>query len=212
MLHHIAHRGNIQNENKIEGVLDVLQRFPKIDIVEIDVRYSTNRDIVLCHDREHRNSKTNDSLIEFIKSTGNVCGMENVNIMVDIKAFGMTEAKKIARDVTDVLMNNAHTNQTFYLCSFNEYCVTELLSIREENNILTNKWKIGVISSGIPLGFFEHLDGIEFVSLDYSIICEDIMERLKRMKLEVYVWVVNDTLMQKMMNSYGVDGIMYDIK
>ena len=49
---HIAHRGCIDRENTIKGVVEA---FKKFQMVEIDVRYNSERKLVLCHDREKRN-------------------------------------------------------------------------------------------------------------------------------------------------------------
>jgi glycerophosphoryl diester phosphodiesterase len=61
---HIAHRGCIDHENTIHGIVKAFEKFP---MVEIDVRYNSERKIVLCHDREKRNNN-NECLDR------NVCG------------------------------------------------------------------------------------------------------------------------------------------
>ena len=69
---------------------------------------------------------------------------------------------------------------------------------------------MGVISSGIPLGLFEHLSGVDFVSIDYNALCEDIVDRLKEKKLPVYAWTVNADCMARLMKRYEVDGMIAD--
>tara|TARA_B000000475_G_scaffold272074_1_gene271788 strand:+ start:1072 stop:1665 length:594 start_codon:yes stop_codon:yes gene_type:complete len=193
----IAHRGKIDKENTIEGVLEIAD---DVDIVEIDVRYSTDRTVVLCHDREKRNDAENCTLHDFLSAVS-----DKYAIMIDIKAFGIEQARRIAASVVECIRGYKHL---FYLCSFNDYCVDELISIREERE---QGWRIGTISSGVPLGMFNHLD-VDFVSLDYSIVCEDLMDRLHTHdnKVEVFAWVVNDAGMRKMMSMYGIDGIIMD--
>lgn len=191
----IAHRGKIMKENTIEGVLEISGL---ADIVEIDVRFSTDRRVVLCHDREKRNDGSNVTLQHLLTRVD-----PTQPLMLDVKAFGMTCAKELARSVASIVLKFPHT---FHLCSFNEYCVDELLSIRDETE---STWQVGVISSGIPLGMFAHLN-VDFVSLDYSIVCEDLVHRLKENSVLIYAWVVNDDSMQRMMSLYGVDGIVLD--
>ena len=88
-----AHRGIIDYENTIRGVLEIMESSPTLG-VEIDVRYNTSRDIVMCHDREHRNSK-NDTLTELLVELEKH-NFTNRDLMIDIKAFGIINAKKIA--------------------------------------------------------------------------------------------------------------------
>lgn len=202
----IAHRGLFTKQNTFEGVCDLLEKTREtVDMVEIDVRYTTDRRVVLCHNREDRNTPQNITLDLFLKRLGKQ--HPNIALMLDIKAFGILEAQKLARSVVRIVCKYADTF-SFYLCSFNEYCVSELLN---EKETLLQNWQIGVISAGIPLGVFNHLEGIDFVSLDYNCVCEDIVERLHTDRVQVFVWVVNDTSMQDLMiQEYRVDGIIKD--
>lgn len=202
-----AHRGEIQNENKITSLIKVLKT--NTLGIELDVRFNTNRDIVLCHDRENRNDKDNETLDEFFESLPSE--ITHKDIIIDIKAFGIVEAKNIAKQVSNICFKYSHNTKHYnlYLCSFNEYCVSELCFRREDfDNV---NWKIGVIASGIPLGLFNHLEEIDFVSLDYNIICEEIVEGIQKTGKLIYAWVVNDVSMRKMMEFYNVDGLIYDL-
>jgi glycerophosphoryl diester phosphodiesterase len=199
----VAHRGVFfpkDKQNTYAGVCALNKK--DVDMVEIDVRYSTDRKVVLCHDRECRNERKNDTLLSFL----NKCF--DIPIMLDIKAFGILEAQRLARSVVDILSKSQHKHG--WLCSFNEYCVAELLSIRENDPNDAPAFRVGVISAGIPLGMFNHLDNIDFVSLDYNCVCEEVVECLHSNGLQVFVWVVNDPSMGTMMKNYGVDGMIRD--
>lgn len=204
-----AHRGIIEYENTIEGVLEVMNHHTTLG-AEIDIRYNTAREVVLCHDREYRNNKKNNTLKEllFVLQENEFCDR---NLMLDIKAFGIVNAKQLAKDVCQIIATYPKLCQTMniYVCSFNEYCVSELCFNREDM-CLTNL-QVGVITSGIPLGLFKHLDDINFVSMDYNSLCEEIMEQYKETNIEVYTWVVNDVSMKQLMCKYEVDGIIYDV-
>ena len=207
MIKAFAHRGEIHNENKISSLINVLKT--NTIGIELDVRFNTKRDIVLCHDRENRNDKDNETLYEFFESLPS--DIENKDIMIDIKAFGIVEAKNIAKEISKICFKYSHEIRKFnlYLCSFNEYCVSELCFRREDfDNAI---WKIGVIASGIPLGVFNHLEEIDFVSLNYNIICEEIVKGIHKTGKLIYAWVVNDISMRKMMEFYNVDGLIYDL-
>eukprot|EP00976_Prorocentrum_cordatum_P017662 355651-Prorocentrum_minimum.AAC.6 len=202
----VAHRGTAgpDLENTIEGCLMCSE--DDFDMVEIDVRFDTSRRVVVVHDREHRNDPRVPTLREFLTKFTKA---SSLTVMIDVKAFGVVAAKELARAVADTLRD--FPENRFYVCSFNEYCVEELATAREETGSSANSWKIGVISSGIPLGFFEHLAfGLHFVSLDYSAICEDTVARLRDKNVEIFAFVVNDASMQRLMRMYGVDGIVYD--
>lgn len=204
-----AHRGIIDYENTIRGVMEILNNTTLG--VEIDVRYNTAREVVMCHDREHRN-KPNDTFTELLAALEKG-RFSNRDLMIDIKAFGIQNAQHLARDVCKTLARHPTLLKTMniYLCSFNEYCVSELCFCRDDIKNLS-KVSIGVITSGIPLGLFKHLDDIQFVSIEYSTLCEEIMEQFKSAHMKVYAWVVNDASMHCLMCKYKVDGIIYDLK
>ena len=205
-----AHRGVIDYENTVQGVLEILNSSTTLG-VEIDVRYTTSRKVVMCHDRENRNKTKNDTLSEllFALEKGQFYNRE---LMIDIKAFGIINAQKLAKDVCNILAKYPTLLETMriYVCSFNEYCVSELLFCKEDL-CLSNVY-IGVITSGIPLGMFKHLDDIHFVSIEYNTLCEEITELFKQNNIEVYAWVVNDASMQQLMCKYNVDGIIHDVR
>lgn len=74
----IAHRGFKNRENTIDGII---QASKIMNIVELDVRFNTNREIILCHDREDRNFSKNETLIQ-------LCQHQNpLRLMIDIKGF-----------------------------------------------------------------------------------------------------------------------------
>lgn len=197
-----AHRGVIDYENTIDGVLKIFNT--TCLGVEIDVRYNTAREVILCHDRENRN-EPNDKLEDLLIMLQRFKIVDR-NLMIDIKAFGITNAKKLAMDVCHIIAKFP-TLCNLYLCSFNEYCVSELC-FNKDDMCLPNV-SVGVITSGIPLGLFRHIEDISFVSIEYSILCEEIMEQFK--ELEVFAWVVNDLSMKQLMCKYKVSGIIQDI-
>lgn len=202
-----AHRGFIDKENSIDGIVNIVSK-NVVHGVELDVRFNTNREIVLCHDRENRNDR-NDLLDDLCKLKQPMC------LMIDIKAFGIDSAKKLARSVVKCIRN--YTQHTYYLCSFNEYCVQELLDLRlcSKNYVTPHTYKVGVISTGVPYGLFGHMASIDFVSFNYDVIHEEVIDslRTKLKHIEIYAWVCNDLLIQDQMHHrYKLDGIIYDIK
>ena len=204
-----AHRGIIEYENTIKGVIEVFDNEHNIG-VEIDVRFNTAREVILCHDRENRNERENASLFELLKSLNNDKYYDK-HLMIDIKAFGIQSAKELACSTCNIIKQfpTLYEKMNFYLCSFNEYCVSELLFLCDDMNM--PNIQIGVITTGVPLGMYNHMDDINFVSVEYGILCEEIMDAFKTKHLNVYAWVVNDKSMKKLMHQYNVDGLIYDV-
>ena len=134
--------------------------------------------------------------------------------MIDIKAFGVSGAREMGRAVCDIVEGFPTLVRCtdVMLCYFNEYCVSEILAERADrpNARLWERVQVGVISSGIPLGLFEHLNGVDFVSIDYNALCEDIVDRLKEKELPVFAWTVNANCMARLMKRYEVDGMIVD--
>ena len=199
MTHNIAHRGMKNRENTLEGII---KANTMMSMVEIDVRFNTNHDIILCHDREDRNFEINETLEELLLYEDT-----SLNLMIDIKAFGIEPALKIAEDIFTLIVK--YPKHNYHLCSFNEFCVEKLLNLRI---VYQKVYQVGVISSGIPLDMFDHLCNIDFISLDYNIICEDIVEMFHKKNIKVFAWTVNSLEMQKyVLDICHVDSIIYDI-
>jgi glycerophosphoryl diester phosphodiesterase len=199
MTQNIAHRGMKNRENTLEGII---KANTMMSMVEIDVRFNTNHDIILCHDREDRNFEINETLEDLLLYEDT-----SLNLMIDIKAFGIEPALKIAKDVFTLIVK--YPKHDYHLCSFNEFCVEKLLNLRI---VYQKVCQIGVISSGIPLDMFDHLCNIDFISLDYNIICEDIVEMFHKKNIKVFAWTVNSLEMQKyVLDICHVDSIIYDI-
>ena len=199
MTHNIAHRGMKNRENTLEGII---KANTMMSMVEIDVCFNTNHDIILCHDREDRNFEINETLEELLLYEDT-----SLNLMIDIKAFGIEPALKIAKDIFTLIVK--YPKHNYHLCSFNEFCVEKLLNLRI---VYQKVCQIGVISSGIPLDMFDHLCNIDFISLDYNIICEDIVEMFHKKNIKVFAWTVNSLEMQKyVLDICHVDSIIYDI-
>lgn len=199
---HIAHRGCIDRENTIKGIVKAFETF---QMVEIDIRYNTDRKLVLCHDREKRND-THEYLEELCKLK------KPMRLMIDIKAFGIETAQQLARDL--VMIINKYGQHTYELCSFNEYCVQELIDLRmcSMNFVNPYTYKVGVITSGLSIGIFGHMYLLDFISFNYDTIHEEIIEKIRNNNKTIYAWVCNhDSVKNDMENRYKIDGIIYDV-
>lgn len=207
-MRHIAHRGCIDKENTIHGVLEAFETF---DTVEIDVRYNSERKVIMCHDRENRNYRENQYLEDLLQRLPK----NNLTLVLDIKAFGIETAQRLAREIVAIIVK--YPQHTYELCSFNEYCVQELLDARQlsKTYIVPYSYRVGVIASGIPVGLFGHLAYLDFISLNYDIIHDEVMEKCRQKRregIQIYGWTCNDKRVQDdMENRYVVDAIIYDV-
>lgn len=195
----IAHRGFIEYENRISGILAA---FRVVDMVEVDVRFhSETQEVILAHDRD--SSPWNDRFQDLCVVMHNY---PNKKLMVDIKAEGIDEARRLARSVYDIV--RVYPMAEYLLGSFNEYCVEELLSIR----ISKGGWcKVGVISAGVSIGLWAHLPGIDFVSVEHSHVNQEITSSLHKRGILVFAWVVNDVYAKWRLYQNNVDGVIVDL-
>ena len=173
---YIAHRGCIDKENTIEGISEAFQM---VSCVEIDVRYNSERKIVLCHDREKRNDE-NEYFEDLLKLKS------SMHLFIDIKAFGVETAKQLARDI--VLIIKRYAIHKYEICSFNEYCVQELLDLRicSKGYVTPFDYTVGVITSGVSVGIYNHMHLLDFISFNYDTIHEELFKNIAEKK--IYAW------------------------
>lgn len=201
-----AHRGYINQENSVSAIQRLVRSHPTL-AVEIDVRFNTERRVVLCHDREMRNEP-----MDLLQT---LCQLETPStFMIDIKAFGVESAKELARAVVKVITMYRH--HTYELCSFNEYCVQELIELRHCSSQFVSPYtyRVGIISTGVPVGVFGHLWTLDFLSFHYDVMHEELLQLIRQRypHVHIYTWVCNDPQIQHLMQRvYHVDGIIYDM-
>ena len=181
--------------NTIESVKKALHE--GYNHIEVDVSLSTTGRLNITHDMENINNPQNCSIQEILNVS------KNCAVMIDIKARGIDKGVEMARKLIDAI--HGYDNELL-LCSFNEYCVNECIELREQFNL---KYKVGVISSGLPLGMFKHLS-IDFISLEYSFLFDDIREYLDK-NIEIYSFTVNSKQAQDLCHDLDIDGIILDI-
>ena len=132
--------------------------------------------------------------------------------MIDIKAFGIETAQQLARDLVMIL--NKYSHHVYELCSFNEYCVQELIDLRmcSQSYVIPLTYKVGVITSGLSIGIYGHMNLLDFISFNYDTIHEEILDKIRKHNKIIYAWVCNDeSIKSDMINRYKIDGIIYDV-
>lgn len=196
-----AHRGLINDENSVSGVMKVFRNTDELG-VEIDVRCNALGQVVLCHDKKSQNDPTLEKLSVLLETFRREHFAQKKRLMIDIKAHGTKSAEAFARAVVSIV--ESYTDVLiFYLCSFNEFCVAELIRTTTKHDNMY----VGVITSGISLHCYEHWN-LDFVSIDHEIVCQEIIDRFKqnhhgRVRW-VFTWVVREP-------DCVVDGIIYNV-
>ena len=167
----IAHRGvsGAKFENKVEHILVACRA---IGAVEIDIRYNSNKELVLCHDHCNRDSKHVDKFKDIVDVK------EPLTIFLDMKPFGYIEAVDMADEVCAIVRASHHN---WKLCSFDQRCVDRML----EN---APGCPIGFISSGIT-DYTLGVDRLDFLSMDHDALDDEDIRTIKDRGLELYLWV-----------------------
>ena len=190
----VAHRG-ILSTNTLN---DIVCAFEKFSIVEIDVCFNKENEIILC--QKNNNKELLESLLSLTTS---------MSFIITIKAVGIHQSKTLAKALFQMVQT--YNQHVYKLCSCNEYCVVELIELKQQLD-QRSPIQIGAISHGVPLGVFQHLPEIEFAILHYYILDEEILDKLKYGKKDVYIWIHHDKERIKLVKrNLLVDGLIYDI-
>jgi len=187
----VAHRGLIQAENTIDSIVSASFY---ADWVECDAHMDRSGRIVLCHNRE----LTGELLTDLCEHPF------TLNIMLDIKAFGIGEAEACAATIVNIVRKSRHK---WKLCSFNEFCVRQLLALRK---YLKLTYDVGLISSNAPLNMYGHMK-VDFVSVDYNVLSREIVDRVRSSGKQVYTFTIKNKKQEDLVDKLGVDGVIKDI-
>lgn len=181
-------------DNTIHGIEDAFKIF---DVVGIDVMFDGRDHIVICNDHIQCNDSTNHRLQSLLSLS------KSMYLMINIKGFGIRSAKDLATKMCKYI--SLYNQHKYLLCSFNEYCVQELIELRQLYDL---SFDLGVMSSGIPIGLFDHLPEIDFVALDHNIVDEDVVEKIRYTQKKVYIRCNEKERNFVMIHKYRVDGII----
>jgi glycerophosphoryl diester phosphodiesterase len=165
--------------------------------IELDVQLYNNK-LVLNHDliRDNFNKKyplLSDAL-KIIKDTDKM-------ILLDIK--GIDKKENVASELKKELEKIQINKNKILISSFNESYLSEI------NHILPEQ-KLGYITCNVPcinFNFVPHF--ISFISLDYNIINQSIVNMIKNCNKDVFIWTIKN---DKKINLKNIDYIISDIK
>ena len=169
----VAHRGvwGKRFENRVEHIRAAHR---KVGAVEVDIRYNSDRQLMLCHDKTDANFRDTEPFHSLVACE------EPMNIMLDMKPCGGQQAVSMAEDVCRIIERSSHT---WKLCSFDQRCVDHLVK-------LDHPWDVGMLSSGVT-DWIMNNPPIDFVSLDHECVDVDDIDALQEQGIRVYLWVAD---------------------
>lgn len=217
----IAHRGAsalASHENTLEAfqiAIDI-----KADMVEFDVRRTSDNVLVAYHDTAIDGKKIGDLTYNRIndiakKSGYRVPTLEEVLELCKGKIHLDIELKESGYEKTVVEMIKRNFGYSeFSIKSFKDRVSYNVKNIdpRIKTGLLVGKYKAGFgvrLNEYFPIRRMKRCKA-DFVSPHYLLCTCEFVSRMKRKRIPVYVWTVNDERIMKKLLRLHVDGIITD--
>jgi glycerophosphoryl diester phosphodiesterase len=206
----IAHRG--ASAHKEENTLSSFEMALSegADMIETDLRMSSDGRIILSHDDVYRNRQINESNLVDLKMLGPIAQISDVLRLLNGELPLNLEIKE-----PEVVEPLAHTlkkcmqygwkPEHFLVSSFNHHALAHFKR-------LVPNVRIGALLEGIPLDYsnFASALGAYSVHLSHQFVNREFVEHAHDNGLKVLVYTVNDFSVLDKMRGLGVDGIFTD--
>lgn len=212
----IAHRG-LSEHYKDNSILSFKKAIDNnFDMIEMDIQFSQNNEIILYHDNHINNIYINELSTKKLIEKYDIITLEyffqnfpykDVKINFDLKGND-----EYLVDELLLLLNkyNVDTN-LIYISSFDRNLLKNLIILRSKYNM---NFKSGFISSNI----FTHeeidflLKSIDFYVLDYTLLTHDIINYCHKKGILVFTYTNKDIYTYDIITRYNVDGVFSDCK
>lgn len=206
----IGHRG--ASAHKEENTLPAFEMafLEGADMIETDLRMSSDGRIVLCHDEAYRNRLVNESNLVDLKMLGPVAQISDVlrllngdmPINFEIKEPGVVEP---LFHTLKKCMQYGWDTEHFLVSSFDHHALSHF------KRLMPNV-RIGALMEGIPLGYSDFASelGAYSVHLNYNFINQEFVNHAHANGMKVLAYTVNDFSVLDRMIALGVDGIFTD--
>lgn len=218
----IAHRG----ASKLAGTDNTKESFAlaiklKADFVEMDVRRTKDKKLIVFHDDiidntlvkfltyEELNIKTREKgyTVPLLEDVLKLC-QGKIKLDIELKETGY-EFKVLS------LIKKYFSYDDFMIKSFLDTAVKkiELLDKRVNTGLLLGYKKADVkrrVNEFMPKRRLSALE-VDFVSPNYRLVTWDYMLRMRLLRKKVYVWTANDEKIIKKLLAKKVDGIITDV-
>ena len=212
----IAHRG-LSEQHKDNSILSFKKAIDNnFDMIEMDIQFSKNDDIILYHDIHIDNMYVNDMSTKKLTDKYDIITLEhffenfpykNIKINFDLKGNNIYLVDKL---LLLLIKYKIDTNQV-YISSFDRNLLKNLLQLKTKYNM---NFKSGFISSNI----FTHeeidllLKSIDFYVLDYTLLTHDIVNYCHKKNILVFTYTNKNIYTYDIITRYDVDGIFSDCK
>lgn len=217
----IAHRG----ASKLAGTDNTIKSFSLAislgaDFVEMDVRQTKDKKLVVFHD-----DTLDDTPIKFLtfEELNKKAGEKGYSVPLFEEVLKLCQGKiKLDIELKDTgyefkvlsLTKKYFSYDSFMIKSFLDTAVkkVELLDKKVNTGLLLGYGKADIkrrVNEFLPKRRLKLLD-VDFVSPNYKLVTWDYMLRMRILKKKVYVWTVNDEAMIKKLLKKNVDGIITD--
>jgi len=228
----ISHRGESLEapENTLSSINLAWQS--NVDAVEIDVRLTKDKKIVVIHDNSTKRTGDKNLIIKNTSSTE----LKNVNIsnkiickhnsdkipFLDEVIETIPNGKKLFIDIKvkneivsylkDILIKYDYKNKIVLISCFTKVLKilkNELMGI-ETYLIVEKKWSNFNFDANSLLNFCKqnNLSGVDLKDTQY--INQEFVNIFKNNNINIYIWTVNDTKRVKELYNFGVNGVTSD--
>lgn len=217
-----AHRGSSLEapENTIAAIEKSIEE--GADYAEIDVRMTSDGEVVLMHDASLKRTAGVDKMIwdvtlpdlmtmnagasfspeyagEQVPTLAEVIDAASGRIRLNIEIKASTMTPELSQKVADLILEKKFSEQ----CVVTSFDYDSLVQIKAVNEEI----RTGLIIT-MPLGSYTELENVDFYSLNASFLSARQVDMIHRLGYEIHVWgVKNEQIVQKMAD-FGVDNII----
>ncbi|HET9098105.1 MAG TPA: glycerophosphodiester phosphodiesterase [Candidatus Saccharimonadales bacterium] len=213
----IGHRGarGLAPENSLEAIAKALSY--KVDMVEIDVRTTSDNIPVLCHD-EVITSKTSScdvsvaghSLAELKKLLPTLATLDEAFSLIDAQTPIYLELKPdieldpVIELIKSVISNGTYKETDIYAASFSQKSLKRIQAVFPGMPIIVNEqW------SGVKAAWRARQLGTNFISLNQRWLWSGYV-RLASRKFKLFSYTLNDVARAKKWQRLGLAGVITD--
>lgn len=218
-----AHRGasGYAPENTISSMSLAIEM--GADFAELDVQETFDGEIILLHDNNLKRTTGAEKNIwevnySFLKSLdagswyndkyeeeeipklSEMIDVVNGKMKLNIELKTNGHEKKLADRVVKIVEDKKYSDN----CIFTSLDFSQVDRVREINSNL----KVGYIFDTLPIDVDVFNSDVDLLSVHYSLVTEDFMEKAIENKKEVHVWTVNDEDEMIRLTSLGVTSII----
>ena len=206
----IGHRG--ASAHKEENTLSSFEMALSdgADMIETDLRMSSDGRIILSHDDVYRNRQINESNLVDLKMLGPIAQISDVLRLLngDIPLNLEIKEPEVVEPLAHTLnkcMQYGWRAEHFLVSSFDHHALARFK--QRMPNI-----RIGALLEGIPLRYSEFASdiGAYSVHLSHNFVNREFVEHAHDNGMKVLVYTVNDFSVLDKMRALGVDGIFTD--